>query len=222
MKNEKQTNKNSPGVVETQSSAFGAWAPPRSSNRKGCSWTHRKTHNKCRDIKFWTLSFELPRRRWTNHLPAAPLLLLHACRAFKDAAAGSAAKHQAWESSSTTLSLISHPQFCWLYLQDISWVRHLSPPVCHPSPRHSQLSPGFLPSFEPHRPHPSRAPHLAPCSHYLKILLLLLFLICLWRSSFILFFLPVLLIYKWHTALYKFKVGSIMVWRPYIMKWWPQ
>ena len=36
------------------------------------------------------------------------------------------------------------------------------------------------------------------------------------------FFLPVLLRYSLHTALYKFKVYSIMIWPAYIMKWWSQ
>ena len=35
-------------------------------------------------------------------------------------------------------------------------------------------------------------------------------------------FLPGLLRYNWHTALYKFKVNSIMNWLRYIMKWLPQ
>ena len=33
---------------------------------------------------------------------------------------------------------------------------------------------------------------------------------------------PVLLRYNWHTALYKFKVYSLMIWLTYIMEWLPQ
>ena len=36
------------------------------------------------------------------------------------------------------------------------------------------------------------------------------------------FFLPALLRYNWHTALCKFKVHSIMIWLPYIMRWLTQ
>lgn len=36
------------------------------------------------------------------------------------------------------------------------------------------------------------------------------------------FFLPVLLRYNWHSALYKFKVYSTVVWLKFIMKWLPQ
>jgi len=37
--------------------------------------------------------------------------------------------------------------------------------------------------------------------------------------SILFFFLPILLGYNWHTALYKFKVYSIMIQHKYIMKW---
>ena len=37
--------------------------------------------------------------------------------------------------------------------------------------------------------------------------------------SFFVFFLPVLLIYDWHTALYQFKVYSVMIWLTRIVKW---
>ena len=45
-------------------------------------------------------------------------------------------------------------------------------------------------------------------------------LICV--TEFCFFLLPVLLRYTWHTALYKFKVYSIMIWFIYDMKWLPQ
>ena len=34
------------------------------------------------------------------------------------------------------------------------------------------------------------------------------------------FFLPVLLRYNWHTALYKLKVYSVMIWLTYVVKWY--
>lgn len=55
---------------------------------------------------------------------------------------------------------------------------------------------------------------------YLLTSSLSLTIYCLYDQNF--FFFSILLIYDWHTALYKFQVYPIMTWHTYVGKWIPQ